>query len=206
MRFTDTLMRNPEFKSHLFSTSSLLDDSEAHRSHWFYGNGDFSRLTVAYEWLTRGKYGGFNAPLGRILVFDSETIWGVYGHGEKSELFACDIHDRDKQFKKDFPSSKGEKHAPRLWKTELKLHPRAMLKAGARLYIAGATEADQLLNTKPGGQLIIASDKDGSTISTLALDAPPVFDGIAAATDRLYMSQVNGNLVCFGAESMIGSK
>ena len=208
MRFRDDLTRNLTPKKHLFSTSSLLDDHQAHRSHWFYGFGDFSRLNVAYEWLTRGNYGGFNAPFGTVLAFDGQTIWGVYGHGEKADLFASPILHDDTAEPKDFPAHKPDtsqgkpKGKPaRLWTAEIAMHPRALLKAGSRLYVAGATETGQLLGTAKGGNLLVASDKDGSTIASLPLDAPPVFAGMATDGNCLYISQINGKLVCMGAAS-----
>jgi len=206
MRFRDDLTRNLTPKKHLFSTGSLLDDDQAHRSHWFYGVGDFSRLNVAYEWLTRGNYGGFNAPFGHVLVFEGETVWGVYGHGEETQLFASPILPIDAEAHRDFPARKVEKGAgkpkgqpERLWGTEIPMHARALLKAGNKLYIAGATDTGQLLGTATGGSLLVASDADGSTVASLPLEAPPVFDGMAAAGSRLYISQNNGTLLCMGA-------
>ena len=39
---------------------------------------------------------------------------------------------------------------------------------------------------------------DGTKLSELKLDAPPVFDGMAAAGGKLYLSCLDGKLRCFG--------
>ena len=200
MRFNDDLTENPERKHHLFSTSNLLDDNEAHRSHWFYGNGDFSRLPVAYEWITRNIYGGYNTPFGRLLVFDENTVWGVYGHGETSQLFASDVRGFDEKMKKNFPSEKGRSGPAKMWTQSLPLHPRAMLKAGGSLYIAGAENTEQLVSDVPGGKLLVMSSSDGKQVSEFPLKSPPVFDGMATANNKLFISHKNGKLTCLQAK------
>lgn len=196
MRFTGELKRMKEGAHHLFSTSRLLDDNEAHRSHWFYGNGDFSKLPVAYEWKTRGKYGGYSAPFGRLLVFDKETLWGVYGHGRTSELYAFDIRDIDRRLKKDFPAVKGAGPA-KSWQKKVPFHPRALLKAGDALYIGGPAELEFLLpGAKGAGKVLIVSAADGSKRSEIPVSSPPVFDGMAAANGKLFISQRNGEVLC----------
>jgi len=199
MRFTGDLAEAKSDVHHLFSTSRLLDPHEAHRSHWFYGNGDFSLLPVAYEWKTRGKYGGYSAPFGKLLVFDKGTVWGVNGHGRGYELFARDIRDIDKKLAKDFPA--GQEGAPAtLWKQSIKLHPRALLKAADAIYVGGAEKTEFLLRTSGGkGQVMVVSAGDGSSKPGFQLETPPVFDGMAAANGKLFVSLLNGKLVCYGA-------
>ena len=51
VKFNAKLERQGYMSRHLFSTSSLLDDAENHRSHWVLGTGDFSRVPVAYSWI-----------------------------------------------------------------------------------------------------------------------------------------------------------
>ena len=201
MRFSADLENREKLDvHHLFSTSRLLDPHEAHRSHWFYGNGDFSLLPVAYEWKTRGKYGGYRAPFGKLLVFDEETVWGVNGHGKSYEVFACDIRDIDEKLKKDFPAGKSG-HPEKLWKQSIKLHPRALVKAGDALYIGGAEKTEALLRTTGGkGRVFVVSAADGSSKSTFQIERPPVFDGMAAANGKLFVSLQNGKLLCYSAK------
>lgn len=197
MRFNDDLKVNPKWKHHLFSTATFLDDNEAHRSHWFYGNGDFGRLPVAYEWITRNKYGGYNAPFGKLLVHDTKTVWGVNAHGQTYEFFATDVQGFDENKEKNFPSDKGKPGPVHLWKQPLPMHPRAMLKAGDSIFIGCAENAEQLVTDKPGGKILVMSTADGSRIGEIAIESPPVFDGMATAGGKLFVSHKNGRLTCF---------
>ncbi|RMF99377.1 MAG: hypothetical protein D6741_08645, partial [Planctomycetota bacterium] len=183
---------------HLFSTSSLLDEDESYRSHWFYGNGDFSRLPVAYEWLTRGNWGGFASPLGRFLVFDKNTLWGC---GWKSlALYKTDIRDIDRRLAKDFPSE-GSPIVHQPLADELPIHVRAMIKAGDVLYLAGYP-LDQKqphlygLPILDAGKLLEVDATNGKILAQYDLPVSPRFDGMATAYGRLYISLEDGSVLC----------
>ena len=53
---------------------------------------------------------------------------------------------------------------------------------------------------RKGGLLRALNATDGKTLSEIRLDAPPVFNGLAVARNRLYLSCTDGNLVCFAEE------
>ena len=95
---------------------------------------------------------------------------------------------------------------------------RAMVLAGDRLVVAGPRDtldeeaavarrfeedvqealASQMaaLRGKDGARLRIVSTADGATQGEVVLESLPVWDGMAAAGGRLYLSQVNGQVVC----------
>jgi len=50
---------------------------------------------------------------------------------------------------------------------------------------------------KTGGQLWVIAKSDGSVINRYFLNTIPVFDGMGAAGDNLYMTAVDGNVFCF---------
>ncbi len=52
---------------------------------------------------------------------------------------------------------------------------------------------------RKGAFLNIYSTKDGSLVSKKQLTSPPAFDGMSAAGGRLYLSTLDGKLICFGA-------
>ncbi len=197
-KFDKQLKPAGDWTHHLFSTSRLLDDTESYRAHWFYGNGDFSRLPVAYEWLTRGSYGGFSSPLGKFLVFDDRNLWGA---GWKSlALFTTDITDIDQRLPKDFPKGQGDIVHKSLADT-LPIHPRAMIKAGNALYLAGYPSESTVPHfygepIKDKGILLEIAATSGEVLSQTDLPASPVFDGMSAARGKLYVSLENGRLVC----------
>jgi len=201
MKFNRKLQRRNEWTHHLFSTSRLLDDNESHRSHMFFGNGDFSRLPVAYEWLTRGSYGGFDTPLGKLLVFDGKRLWGT-NHRKGHVLFACDISGIDTALEKDFPRSKEAKpYHPKPIIPSMDIHPRALIKAGENLVVGGFPAETSAIHEygKPiaeKGVLMQVSVSSGETISRAELASPPVFDGMAAAGGKLFVSCEDGSIVC----------
>ncbi len=198
MKFDRQLNRVDEWTHHLFSTSSLLDPSESYRSHWFYGNGDFSRLPVAYEWLTRGNYGGFSSPLGKFLVFDDENLWGA--GWKRLALYTTDITNLDQRLPKDFPNNQGDVTHRKLAES-LPIHPRGMLKADKALYLAGYPSESTIGHfygepIRDEGILIEVDAASGEILSQTDLPASPVFDGMSAAAGRLYISLENGAVIC----------
>ena len=109
------------------------------------------------------------------------------------------------------------------WTKDQPLMVRAMVKAGDTLFIAGPpdlideeesfqrlmsrdpriaeklAEQDAALSGKLGGLLRAISARDGSTLAEYKLDALPAWDGMAAATGRLYLSTTANEVVCFSA-------
>jgi hypothetical protein len=55
---------------------------------------------------------------------------------------------------------------------------------------------DAALDGKKGGVLLAVSTADGQTLARRRLDAPPTWDGMAAASRRLYLSTVDGKVLC----------
>ena len=56
----------------------------------------------------------------------------------------------------------------------------------------------QALRGESGGVLRMVACKSGETLSELRLDAPPVWNGLAVASERLYMAGTDGILRCYG--------
>ncbi|MBN2317053.1 MAG: PQQ-binding-like beta-propeller repeat protein [Sedimentisphaerales bacterium] len=105
------------------------------------------------------------------------------------------------------------------WTQDIPLLARAMVLSDRILFVAGPPDlvdepkafrqiddpviqrnlADQAdaFNGNKGALLLAVSTADGKTLAQYDLDSPPVFDGMAAANERLYMSTMNGQLICF---------
>jgi len=99
------------------------------------------------------------------------------------------------------------------------LHARAMVLAGETLFVAGPpdvlnedeayknpgdpqvkdkiTEQDAAYEGKRGALLMGVSTTDGKPVIRLDLSSQPVWDGMAAADGRLYLSTKDGKLHCF---------
>lgn len=201
MRYNDRLEPQAEFRHHLFSTSSLLDPNEAYRSHWVYGNGDFSLVPVSYEWLTRAKRDrkqSFYTFIGSIFVHDGAMAWGVTRYGSNGELVAFNLQGLDQRYAKDFGEGRRAKiDMGYTWTATLPFRVRAMVKAGPTLYLAGGAGVEQILGEASGGVLQSYAAADGLQKGPpISLEAPPVFDGMAVAGQALFISLLDGSLVC----------
>jgi outer membrane protein assembly factor BamB len=60
-----------------------------------------------------------------------------------------------------------------------------------RIYLKEKAAAGEL-----GAKLMVISTADGSVVSETELDSPAVFDGMAAANGKLFISDMEGNVVC----------
>ncbi|MHC4253546.1 MAG: hypothetical protein ACYS9X_30880, partial [Planctomycetota bacterium] len=78
------------------------------------------------------------------------------------------------------------KSLPKKWKAELNKIV-AMVVADKALLVADSD-----------GELLTFSAADGKKLRELKLAAPPVWDGMAAAYGRLYVSLADGRIVCLG--------
>jgi len=106
------------------------------------------------------------------------------------------------------------------WSIDLPLMPRAMLLAGDVLFLTGPpdlideeqaaktmttpeTQANLVehaaaLAGQRGAALWAVSASDGRILAEQPLDAPPRFDGLAAAEGNLFLVTTDGKVLCFG--------
>ncbi len=101
------------------------------------------------------------------------------------------------------------------WTRRVPVLVQAMVLAGETLFVAGPPDkvhesphepcdVDPLaeaLEARRGGRLVAVSANDGKTLADYELKIPPVFDGMAAAQGRLYLSTKIGEIVCMGPAS-----
>jgi len=108
------------------------------------------------------------------------------------------------------------------WTTDVPVIARAMVLAGGTLFIAGPpdlidepeafrrindpqvqrdlAEQEAALDGRKGTLLMAFSAADGTELARYELERPPVFDGMAAASGRLYMATAGGEVLCFGTD------
>jgi hypothetical protein len=90
------------------------------------------------------------------------------------------------------------------WKHRIPIRGRAMAVTSDQLCVAGPP--DVVLSEDPlaafegrlGGVLRILDKQSGRTHVEFQVDAPPVFNGIAAANGRLLLTLEDGSVACFG--------
>jgi hypothetical protein len=208
LRFDGCLLPQQEKQQHLFSTSSLLDDREHHRSYWVLGSGDFRNVPVAFPWIVGNS---LRVPFGLCLAFDETTVWSVHGGAGRKRQAAdyqvvCSRRPDPLSAESAFPDFKERRSAAEnkvksnavLWQTGLASRPRALLRAGEFLFVGGMQSADfrHALDDWQAGKISVLSSSTGELTTTIALTAPPVWDGLAAADGRLFIAMESGQLVC----------
>jgi len=99
------------------------------------------------------------------------------------------------------------------WSGQVPILVRAMTLAGETLFIAGPEDVlheegtakgkeqqilkqEAALSGKDGAVLWAVSTEDGSRLFEYKLDSPPVFDGMAAANNSLYLTTLKGDVLC----------
>jgi hypothetical protein len=88
------------------------------------------------------------------------------------------------------------------WRVRVAMRPVAMALAGDKLLVAGPPDrqdpAESLaaLEGRQGGVLLVLSAADGKVLSESTLATPPVFDGLAVAQKRRYVSTTDGKVIC----------
>jgi hypothetical protein len=144
-------------------------------------------------------------------IFHYRPQGDAYARFVHYRLFGLNIE----QYEKDKAAAAKKKKKPRDWRRrggpaptcrwtrELPMTVRAMVLGDRSLVVAGlpeVLEADDPLAAwrgQRGGRLQVVSTDDGSALAELKLDDPPVFDGLAAAGGKLFMTTMGGRVVCF---------
>jgi outer membrane protein assembly factor BamB len=212
MRFNKNIKDQRTGLPHLFSSTGFLDDSWWHRSYWVL---DADMLQGFGGWKTVGNI----APSGRILNFDDSFVYGfgrdVYAvHGSHVGVDASNLLSyRPKKhkpetyyrlFRTGWDTKRNEVKQNHYWTKIIPLLIRAMVLTENALIIAGPPDGSNLenlhsaLNSSKGGLLYLVSPSTGEKMSELKLDSPPVFDGMAVADRKVYMSSLDGRIFCFG--------
>jgi len=96
---------------------------------------------------------------------------------------------------------------PPKWQELMPIRARAMMLAGDHLFVAGAPDVIDpedpyaTLDGRKGAVLQVFSASDGALLKSYPLASPPVFDGMSAANNRLFMAALDGRVVCMGSKN-----
>jgi hypothetical protein len=188
---------------------SLLDDSWFHRSFWF-----MDTLT---------QYSSHFAC--DLMVFDKNRQYRVtsYSAGRTNESNPCDGYKLS-----SYPLTKHtSRHDPKIKRGEKKARPtktrtpkpyweklnqvnvKAMVLANIQsdspvLAIAGPPVIkdfqgfEEAIKGNRGGIFQLLSASDGNELCKLPLSSPPIFDGMSAVDGNIFISLMNGQVICFG--------
>jgi len=179
-----------EGNAHLFTLTDFLDDSWPHRSYWIFG----TRCSIACGCSGQEK----GLIYGRLLAFDDSAI---YGYGRARLHWSNQFQDGAYRL---FAAGRNERTLR--WEKPVRIQVRAMLLADKVLFVAGpsseTSNASGGSDRAESAMLLAVSATDGATLAQYRLEAPPVFDGMAAIENRLYVTLENGNIVCMEGEPL----
>ena len=192
----------------LVATGGFLDDSGFDRLFWMH----------ARRW--PGLYVADSASkAGQILVFDDTTTYGLQTFNTKFSrspyfafgtqghaLFADDNTNEPELTDEAARRERGSmsRRQPPKWSVTIPVRARSMVLAGDTLFLAGPPEVIDpddpygAFEGRRGGRLWAVSTKDGSKLAEYPLDSPPVFDGLIAAQQNLFMTTIDHVVSCWG--------
>ena len=180
---------------HVFSTAGFLDDSWFNRTHWAVGAVSRAQLLVFDD---ASAYG--------VQAYPSISRGNFFHPGEQGYLlFASELKraaDRGPSGGRNTP--KGRRPLKTRWSLRVPVRATAMVLADGTLLVAGFPDAvdpaDPLaaFEGRKGGRLWAFSASDGKQVAQRPLEAPPVWDGMAAAGGRVYLSTSDGKILCLG--------
>jgi hypothetical protein len=99
-------------------------------------------------------------------------------------------------------SAKGE-HS---WSTRMAVRAGSMIVAGEHLFLAGPPDVVDPKDPwasyegRKGAKLAVYSRSDGEQVNIVDLPAVPVYDGMSAARNRLYIAFRDGSVRCLGGK------
>ncbi|MBC8872583.1 MAG: PQQ-binding-like beta-propeller repeat protein [Planctomycetes bacterium] len=208
-RFGGTSMGDRKMGRHVFSTAGFLDDAWFNRTFWMYSE-TWPGFYISH----------LAAKTGQLLVVDDEKTYAVqafprrnlqsplFTPGEKGYLLFADDNDNEPvvpDYTRGIPKGIGfTREHPPVWHKWVPARIRAMVAAQDTLFVAGppdvvdAEDAMASFEGRKGAVLRAFSTANGKTLAEHKLDAPPVFDGLIAASGRLFMCTTDGRVVCLG--------
>jgi outer membrane protein assembly factor BamB len=196
-----------ELGRHLFTTSGFLDGSFFNRTFWMYSS----------------VWPGFNhanlAPKsGQILVIGPKNTYALKAYTSryalsprldpqtKGYLLIADDNENDPTLDpRAWGKDKGmgfSRGAEPVWHQWLPVRVTAMVLAGDTLVVCGPPdvvpedEPMAAFDGKLGSRLWTISATDGTTIAKHELSETPLFDGMIAASDRLFLCTKAGEVIC----------
>ena len=197
---------------YLMPLGGFLDDTMFNSAYWMFGQTSGNILAID----AKSVYG---VKLYGVDMVKSHVHKNFLPGKNKCLLFATGKHLEQEELTRDRQPAKvshrtsktawrpfvgKKKESKQLWSTPIAIRANSLVVGPEHLYLAGVRDrADKKdpwahLDGRMGGLLLICSKSNGETKTEIKLASPPVFDGIAAANGRLFVSCKDGSLVCLG--------
>jgi hypothetical protein len=216
--------------AHLFSPTGFLDDSWWHRSYWMFGRQFIGGAGGWYLAAFQAPAGRIMVVDGEKAFGFGRVPLRFTGTPNKYQLFSCDKQPElivpNVKPRRRGASVYGQVLPSRLkydWSASIPLLVRAMAATQNALFIAGPpslVDEDEVyhlysdpkvqqrmeeqiaaLEGRRGAILMAVAKDDGRKLAAYRTKEAPVFDGLAAAEGRLFLSAADGTLHALGAGS-----
>lgn len=194
---------------HVLATGGFLDDSWFNRTFWMY-----SEIWPGFYIAHRGAKTGQLLSVGdektyAVQAFPSRNLQSpLFKAGEEGYLLFADDNDNEPvlpAYTRGVPKGIGfTRKEPPVWFQWVPVRIRAMVVTGNALLVVGPPDVldpdDPMaaFEGRKGGLLWAVSKETGEKLSEHELPSPPIFDGMSAAGGRLYVSTMDGHLICLG--------
>ena len=192
----DKNLRSVKDAVHLFAPRGFLDDTWWHRTYWIYGTEIGGGYT---HWPDVGN----RSPAGRLLAFDGGKL--IYGYGRMAYRMGGghvrqDMTKDYKLFAEVLDPAPATKKRRIKWTAQLPFVARSIVLTRDALLVAGGKSPTESAESHGPGSFWVASREDGSKISACALPAGPVLDGMAMTDAGVFISTIDGTVVCLRAK------
>ena len=177
---------------HLYATAGYLDSSWFNRTFWQIGQARTSGLMVL------GKDVAYGMEL-----YSSRGADAVFRPGSRAYRLMCIPITAPSDPGGKPPKAPRRRRGPKpRWVQHLGIRVTAMVRAANTIFVAGSPDVVDPQDPhgawegRKGGVLAAFAAGDGLPLVEYRLPAPPVWDGMAAAGGRLFISTLDGAVVC----------
>jgi len=160
---------------------------------------------------------GMGSTKGQIVAHDGTSAFGLmsyrkYGQSCGHDVFTlakdgyllsrralANTEDKSKRRK----GNRVEKDAKAEWSVRIPIRGEALLVGDNCLYVAGVRDRVEKedpwghVQGRMGGVVGLYAKSDGSKITEIPLDAAPLFDGLSAASENVFLVTERGGVLCF---------
>jgi hypothetical protein len=188
-------------RPHLYSTAGYLDSSWFNRTFWKIGRAQTSGLMVLGDDVAYG-----------VEVYASRSRETVFKPGSNPYRLMClplrgETEGRGKANAKTKPLDRKKRKGgvKPIWQQHVGIRVGAMVRAGDTILVAGSPDVVDpddphgAWEGRMGGILAAFAAANGEKLAERRLPAPPVWDGMAVAYGRVYVSLLDGSVICLKA-------
>ena len=192
----DRNLRPVKDAAHLFAPRGFLDDTWWHRTYWVYAAAIGGGYT---HWPDVGNA----SPAGRLLSFDGGKL--IYGYGRMAYRMGgghvrADMTKDYKLFAEIMDPATATKKRRIKWTAQLPFVARSVMLTRDAVLVAGGKSPAESAERHGPGAFWVASREDGSKISACELPAGAVLDGMAMTDAGVFVSTIDGSVVCLRAK------